>query len=69
MYGLAGNATTVKPGCEYAHTSALFDVTKENNDWFNRAQGRVLRVRLPVRGQEGLRRADRSGHPDCIGAF
>jgi subtilase family serine protease len=33
IYGLAGNATTVKPGYEYAHTSALFDVTSGTNDF------------------------------------
>lgn len=32
VYGLAGNATTVKPGNEYAHTASLNDVTTGNND-------------------------------------
>ena len=32
VYALAGNAATVPPGYEYAHTSGLFDVTKGNND-------------------------------------
>jgi hypothetical protein len=40
VHGLAGNATTVKPGNEYAHASSLFDVTTGNNDWFNHAHGR-----------------------------
>jgi subtilase family serine protease len=32
VYALAGNATTVKPGYEYAHASGLFDITQGNND-------------------------------------
>jgi subtilase family serine protease len=33
VYALAGNATTVRPGSEYAHAGALFDVTVGNNGW------------------------------------
>ncbi|HEX4221421.1 MAG TPA: S8 family serine peptidase, partial [Pseudonocardiaceae bacterium] len=32
VYGLAGNASSTKPGYAYAHTSALYDVTSGNND-------------------------------------
>ncbi|MFI9383520.1 peptidase S8 [Kutzneria sp. NPDC052558] len=32
LYGLAGNAATVRPGDEYSHTAALFDITTGNND-------------------------------------
>jgi subtilisin family serine protease len=32
VYALAGNATRVKPGYEYAHASRLFDITAGNND-------------------------------------
>jgi subtilase family serine protease len=34
VYALAGNATTVRPGYEYAHAGAFFDTTSGNNDWF-----------------------------------
>jgi hypothetical protein len=32
VYALAGNATTVPPGYEYAHRHALFDITAGTND-------------------------------------
>ncbi len=32
VYALAGNATTIKPGYEYAHASHLFNVTAGNDD-------------------------------------
>ncbi len=32
VYGLAGNAATIKPGYEYAHAKWLYDVTSGNND-------------------------------------
>jgi len=35
VYGLAGNAATVPPGYEYAHASALFDITRGQNGWFS----------------------------------
>ena len=31
IYGLAGNAATIKPGYEYARARDLFDVTRGNN--------------------------------------
>jgi hypothetical protein len=40
IYALAGNATKVMPGSEYAHPSAYFDVTTGNNDWWNQAHGK-----------------------------
>jgi hypothetical protein len=39
VYALAGNATTVKPGFEYTHPGALFDITTGNNDWIEQAHG------------------------------
>ena len=63
IYGLAGNATKVKPGYEYAHAKDLFDVVSGNNDWFFGTRRRVLRQGLPVRRQARLRRADRPRHP------
>jgi subtilase family serine protease len=32
IYGLAGNATTIKPGYPYRHSRSLFDVTTGSND-------------------------------------
>lgn len=34
VYGLAGNAATITPGNEYAHASALFDITRGDNITF-----------------------------------
>jgi hypothetical protein len=31
VYGLAGNAATIKPGYEYRHAGSLFDITKGTN--------------------------------------
>jgi subtilase family serine protease len=31
VYGLAGNAATIKPGYEYSHAGSLFDITKGTN--------------------------------------
>jgi hypothetical protein len=39
IYALAGNAGTVKPGYEYAHPRAFFDVTTGNNDWADETGG------------------------------
>lgn len=67
VYGLAGNASTVKPGYEYAHTSALYDVTSGNND-FRENGGACGNDYLCVAdvgydGPTGL------GSPNGIGAF
>ena len=62
VYALAGNARSVQPGYVYAHARSLFDITKGNNSCFVTAPA-GLRGRLPVRGEEGLRRSHRPGHP------
>jgi hypothetical protein len=67
VYGLAGNASTVRPGYEYAHTSGLFDVTSGNND-FRENGGACGNDYLCVSdvgydGPTGL------GSPNGIGAF
>jgi hypothetical protein len=33
IYALAGNATKIQPGYEYAHASPFFDITTGNDDW------------------------------------
>jgi len=69
IYGLAGNATTVKPGSEYAHASSLFDVTKGNNDWFNNAHGKSCGSDYLCVAKKGYDAPTGLGTPDGIGAF
>ena len=69
IYGLAGNATTVKPGNEYAHASSLFDVTKGNNDWFNNAHGKSCGFDYLCVAKKGYDAPTGLGTPDGIGAF
>ena len=69
VYGLAGNATTVKPGNEYAHASSLFDVTKGNNDWFNNAHGKSCGLDYLCVAKKGYDAPTGLGTPDGIGAF
>lgn len=33
VYALAGNAATTRPGSEYSHPGALYDITSGNNVW------------------------------------
>jgi subtilase family serine protease len=69
VYGLAGNATTVKPGNEYAHASSLFDVTKGNNDWFNNAHGKSCGFDYLCVAKKGYDAPTGLGTPNGIGAF
>ena len=69
VYGLAGNAATVQPGYEYAHASALFDVTKGNNDWFNRAHGASCGYDYLCVAKKGYDAPTGLGTPDGTGAF
>jgi subtilase family serine protease len=69
VYGLAGNAATVRPGSEYAHPGALFDVTKGNNDWFNRAHGASCGYDYLCVAKKGYDAPTGLGTPDGIGAF
>jgi subtilase family serine protease len=69
IYGLAGNAATVPPGYEYAHTSALFDVTKGNNDWLNEAHGASCGYDYLCVAKKGYDGPTGFGTPDGIGAF
>ena len=56
VYGLAGNASTVAPGFEYSHASALFDVSQGNNDWFNRGHGASCGNRPPGQQSPGTQK-------------
>jgi subtilase family serine protease len=69
VYGLAGNAATVKPGYEYAHASALFDVTKGNNNWFSRTGGAVCGYDYLCVAKKGYNGPTGFGTPDGTGAF
>jgi subtilase family serine protease len=69
VYGLAGNATTIAPGYEYAHASALFDVTTGNNDWFNRAGGASCGYDYLCVAKKGYNAPTGLGTPDGAGAF
>jgi hypothetical protein len=69
IYGLAGNATKVKPGYEYAHAKALFDVTKGNNDWFAGSNGAACGYDYLCVAKKGYDAPTGLGTPDGIGAF
>ena len=69
VYGLAGNATKVRPGYEYAHAKALFDVTKGNNDWFYGDNGAVCGHDYLCVAKKGYDAPSGLGTPDGIGAF
>jgi subtilase family serine protease len=69
VYGLAGNAATAKPGYEYAHAGALFDVTKGNNDWFSEAHGASCGYDYLCVAKKGYDAPTGLGTPDGDGAF
>jgi hypothetical protein len=69
VYGLAGNATKVRPGSEYAHVGALFDVTTGNNDWFYGDTGAVCGDDYLCVEKKGYDAPTGLGTPDGIGAF
>jgi subtilase family serine protease len=68
IYGLAGNAATVAPGYEYAHASALFDVTVGNNGWPNPG-GAACGNDYLCTAKTGYDAPTGLGTPDGIGAF
>jgi len=69
IYGLAGNATKIKPGAEYAHAKALFDVTTGNNDWFFAENGAACGYDYLCVAKKGYDAPTGLGTPDGIGAF
>jgi subtilase family serine protease len=69
IYGLAGNATKVRPGYEYAHAAALYDVTAGNNDWFAGGNGAVCGYDYLCVAKKGYDAPTGLGTPDGIGAF
>ena len=69
IYGLAGNAAKVRPGSEYAHATALFDVTSGNNDLFGEANGADCGYDYLCVAKKGYDAPTGLGTPDGIGAF
>ena len=67
--GLAGNAAEVRPGSEYAHAKALFDVTSGNNDGFGGTNGAVCGYDYLCVAKKGYDAPTGLGTPDGIGAF
>jgi subtilase family serine protease len=68
IYGLAGNAATIKPGYAYAHRSDLFDVARGNNSLFVPARQACGDDYLCV-AKHGYDAPTGAGTPDGIGAF
>jgi Subtilase family len=69
IYALAGNATTVKPGYEYAHAGAFFDVTAGNNDWVNDTGGATCGDDYLCVAKKGYDAPTGLGTPDGIGGL
>jgi hypothetical protein len=68
VYALAGNATRIKPGYEYAHAARLFDVTAGNNDVVVGTGAACGRDYLCV-AKPGYDAPTGLGSPDGTGAF
>jgi subtilase family serine protease len=69
IYGLAGNASAVRPGSEYQHARALFDVTRGNNAWFVPEPNVVCGGGYLCVAKKGYDGPTGLGTPDGIGAF
>jgi Subtilase family len=69
VYGLAGNAATIKPGYEYAHAKSLFDITKGNNDLINGTNGATCGFDYLCVAAAGYDAPTGLGTPDGTGAF
>ena len=69
IYGLAGNASTIKPGFEYRHRAALFDVIHGNNAWFIPQPKVVCGDSYVCVAKPGYDAPTGLGTPDGIGAF
>jgi len=69
VYGLAGNASTIKPGYEYRHAASLFDITRGNNAWFIPRPKVVCGNSYLCVAKKGYDAPTGLGTPDGIGAF
>lgn len=69
IYGLAGNASTIKPGSEYRHRAALFDIIHGNNAWLIPQPKVVCGDSYLCVARNGYDAPTGLGTPDGIGAF
>jgi subtilase family serine protease len=69
IYGLAGNAATVKPGHEYQHAGSLFDITAGNNDLINGTGGATCGHDYLCTARKGYDAPTGLGTPNGTGAF
>ncbi|MGN6793215.1 MAG: S53 family peptidase [Streptosporangiaceae bacterium] len=69
VYGLAGNASSIRPGFEYQHKAALFDVSHGNNAWFDPQPKVVCGNSYLCVARKGYDAPTGLGTPDGIGAF
>jgi subtilase family serine protease len=69
VYGLAGNASSIRPGYAYRHAGSLFDVTRGNNAWFIPRPKVVCGNSYICVAKKGYDAPTGLGTPDGIGAF
>jgi hypothetical protein len=69
IYGLAGNAATIRLGYAYAHARSLFDVTVGNNDWLAGTGGASCGFTDLCVAGKGYDAPTGLGTPDGTGAF
>ena len=69
IYGLAGNASAIRPGYEYRHARALFDITRGNNAWFQPEPKIVCGDSYLCVAKDGYDAPTGLGTPDGTGAF
>jgi Subtilase family len=69
IYGLAGNAATIKPGYEYSRQGSLFDITRGNNDVTSPGGGAECGFDYLCVAKKGYDAPTGLGTPDGIGAF
>jgi subtilase family serine protease len=69
VFGLAANAAAIRPGYEYAHARAFFDVTQGNNDYFFQGGGSSCGGDYMCVAKKGYDAPTGLGTPDGIGAL
>jgi subtilase family serine protease len=69
VYGLAGNASSIRPGEVYRHAGALFDITRGNNAWFIPTPKVVCGNSYLCVAKDGYDAPTGLGTPDGTGAF
>jgi subtilase family serine protease len=69
IYALAGNASTIRPGYEFRHARALFDITRGNNAFFVPQPKVVCGNSYLCVATDGYDAPTGVGTPDGTGAF